>query len=554
MSTSPGHKQPTQSILDRYFLSRKSKAPANNLWEIKLPDDRIAKQVETSKILEGLKKGWFQLSDDIRSDDNSPWRSIHQALGQSSFKFKALVDARETYGDLFTWIMGFTSAFAATVFVFPKFIPVNSISGIQITIIIIGFLIAVAGFVFPKSNGLQAFITLVVLAVVTVATKLSFWTILAIYLILPFVLALGFMIGGYFIGGFVGKAVGSSVAYRLPFRRQPLPDTIKTELFVETKSAPKERQTLKVRKPKPAPDDNDDLLQAEPISKKRMELLWLDPPHLAQLEQPLAQYQIITVNMGSTSSGVRDYKIMQEDFLWAKKIEKIVNKAYQAGQSEKYEDSIKYYKQALKLAPGCDLFLMSIGVCYAQLGRKEEAIRYLERANLISPDNSRIRDNLNNVQSIYEGEISMNTDSTPEDALSATYAEEIIATLQKEQSEKSVCWIVCYEDRPLQGAPAGSGEPHLMIFTSSDSADSFITGRRRFFMPEPLSVVGIPSPSILKHLATAPAHDSRYVGPPCGLLLNFTYPTGATDETLSPEDMESMNADEMIQALNLEGA
>jgi hypothetical protein len=36
-------------------------------------------------------------------------------------------------------------------------------------------------------------------------------------------------------------------------------------------------------------DEDDAFLQAEPISRKRMDLLWLDPPRLAQLQQPLAQ-------------------------------------------------------------------------------------------------------------------------------------------------------------------------------------------------------------------------------------------------------------------------
>jgi len=145
----------------------------------------------------------------------------------------------------------------------------------------------------------------------------------------------------------------------------------------------------------------------------------------------------------------------------------------------------------------------------------------------------------------------MNTDTKSENALSATHAEEIIAALQQNQSASPICWIVCYEDRPLQGAPSGSSKPHLMIFTSSNQANGFIAGRRQFYMPEPLSVVGVPSPSVLKHLATVPAHDSRYVGPPCGLLLNFTYPTGATDGTISPQNVDSMSASEITEALHL---
>jgi len=143
--------------------------------------------------------------------------------------------------------------------------------------------------------------------------------------------------------------------------------------------------------------DDDSFLQAEPISRKRMDLLWLDPPRLAQLEQPLAQHKIIAVTMGD-SSNLREHEITQEDFEWAKHVEKIVDKAYTSGQRGNYKESIQHYKKALELAPGCDLFLMSIGVSYFQLGEKEKAIQYLKRANMISPGNSRIRDNLNSAQ------------------------------------------------------------------------------------------------------------------------------------------------------------
>ncbi len=159
---------------------------------------------------------------------------------------------------------------------------------------------------------------------------------------------------------------------------------------------------------------------------------------------------------------------------------------------------------------------------------------------------------MNFLKSLFKKEPAV--DSKSEIALSASHAEEIIAVLRQNQSAKPICWIVCYEDRPLQGAPPGSDKPHLMIFASPNHADRFIAGRKQLFMPEPLSVVGIPSPSVLKHLATVPAHDSRYVGPPCGLLLNFTYPTGATDGTISPQNVESMSADTIAQTLRLKGA
>jgi len=148
-------------------------------------------------------------------------------------------------------------------------------------------------------------------------------------------------------------------------------------------------------------DEDAAFLQAGPISRKRMDLLWLDPPRLAQLQHPIAQaaahHKVATVTLGD-SSNLRTHEITQEDFEWAKQVEQIVDKAFTLGQRGDYRNSIQQYKRALELAPGCDLFLMSIGVGYANLGQKAKGLRYLERAAQISPGNARIRDNLDKVR------------------------------------------------------------------------------------------------------------------------------------------------------------
>jgi tetratricopeptide (TPR) repeat protein len=142
-------------------------------------------------------------------------------------------------------------------------------------------------------------------------------------------------------------------------------------------------------------DENTVFLQAEPISRKRMGLLWLEPSQLAWLQQQLAQYKVVDFKVIDDSLNYQNYEITQEDYEWVKQIERVVDKAYLAVQHGNYKESIQHYKKALELAPGCDLFLMSIGSCYAQLGEKAKAVQYLERAAQISPGNSRIRDNLN---------------------------------------------------------------------------------------------------------------------------------------------------------------
>jgi hypothetical protein len=130
-------------------------------------------------------------------------------------------------------------------------------------------------------------------------------------------------------------------------------------------------------------------------------------------------------------------------------------------------------------------------------------------------------------------------------------AEEIIAALGSRRSKAPVCWIACYEERPLQGAPPNSAAPHLLVFSSVGLYDQFIAGRERFFVREPISAVPVDSPGTLKELASAPARDSRYAAPPNGILLNFSYPHGVTDAALSPETVAQIDVDGLAVALGM---
>jgi tetratricopeptide (TPR) repeat protein len=149
-----------------------------------------------------------------------------------------------------------------------------------------------------------------------------------------------------------------------------------------------------------APLDYEDIvfLRAQPISRKRMDLLWYTSEQLASLEEPLAQKGVVTIEW-SGSAGIRTHEITQEDLEWAKQIDPIVMKAYNASHQEEEDHaaSIHYYKEALRLAPGCDLFLMSIGVSYALLNQYVKGLQYLTRAALISLSNNRILRNLEDV-------------------------------------------------------------------------------------------------------------------------------------------------------------
>lgn len=157
------------------------------------------------------------------------------------------------------------------------------------------------------------------------------------------------------------------------------------------------RDLLK-NKPPSGPEDGGtdadaELLEAPPISRKRTDLLWLDPPHLAQVGQALVQHEVVRLQLGF-GSRQHEHEITREDHAWAKEIEKVVDRAFETGREGDHLRSIEAYKEALRMAPGCDLFLMSVGVCYAFLGQKTKSLQFLERAASISPDNDRIRENL----------------------------------------------------------------------------------------------------------------------------------------------------------------
>ena len=60
--------------------------------------------------------------------------------------------------------------------------------------------------------------------------------------------------------------------------------------------------------------------------------------------------------------------------------------------------AISLYKQAAKLTPWDEVYLMSIGVEYAQAGDYRKGGQRLEEALALNPDNQRVRKNLNAVK------------------------------------------------------------------------------------------------------------------------------------------------------------
>ena len=90
--------------------------------------------------------------------------------------------------------------------------------------------------------------------------------------------------------------------------------------------------------------------------------------------------------------------VTKEDIDFAMELTPIVEKANAAAQLNNHSEAIKLYHEALKRAPGCDMYLMSIGCAYANMGELQKGLVYLERAAEISPRNERINRNLSGIR------------------------------------------------------------------------------------------------------------------------------------------------------------
>ena len=140
------------------------------------------------------------------------------------------------------------------------------------------------------------------------------------------------------------------------------------------------------------------------LTRQQMDLLWMDRPGLAIMKASLANPNVAVVGSDDTG-GLRDQKkdITVQDIEWAEKVMTIAEQAAAASQRDDYAKAIQFYKQALEQAPECDLYLMSIGACYANMGKPREGLPYLERAAKINPNNARIQRNLAGMRQMLRG-------------------------------------------------------------------------------------------------------------------------------------------------------
>ena len=128
------------------------------------------------------------------------------------------------------------------------------------------------------------------------------------------------------------------------------------------------------------------------------------------------------------------------------------------------------------------------------------------------------------------------------------YVEDQIIALRPLRLENPFGWLICFEDRPLQGIPPKGAGPHLLFFSEENKAGAFITNRKAIFGEEPLSVVGVDSPDTLKSIALNPSGDPRYAAPPCGIVLDFDYATTKNRRVLAPAEVSRLLPVEIARA------
>jgi tetratricopeptide (TPR) repeat protein len=141
-------------------------------------------------------------------------------------------------------------------------------------------------------------------------------------------------------------------------------------------------------------------LTAEPISRTRMDLLWLSESSIRLIETSVraGRQDVHAVAGSAAGAGIGDVTL--EDIAWVDEVQAVADRASAAAGRREFRRAIRLYREALALAPGCDQWLNSIGSCYAMLGKAAIGIRYVERAYEVTAQKTRIGANLQAVQAM----------------------------------------------------------------------------------------------------------------------------------------------------------
>lgn len=82
-------------------------------------------------------------------------------------------------------------------------------------------------------------------------------------------------------------------------------------------------------------------------------------------------------------------------------LKRLNQKAVAASKRGDNREAILCFQQACEKAPFDAISMMSIGVSYAQLGDSASAVRCLEKAQRLDPNNQRIENNLRSIKAHF---------------------------------------------------------------------------------------------------------------------------------------------------------
>lgn len=146
-------------------------------------------------------------------------------------------------------------------------------------------------------------------------------------------------------------------------------------------------------------------LSAKPISRELMDLLWLDPRVMRDFRETLQAGERLDIRWppGSREDDLLYGRIRQHferngitvaGIDWALRVDALAEQAQMLGDRSLIVQGIEKWREALAIAPGCDLYLMSVGAMYGALGMHNLAERYVLRALELNPQSPRIARNL----------------------------------------------------------------------------------------------------------------------------------------------------------------
>ena len=114
--------------------------------------------------------------------------------------------------------------------------------------------------------------------------------------------------------------------------------------------------------------------------------------------------------------------------------------------------------------------------------------------------------------------------------------------------------VACFNGRPLQVIPPGSSGAHIMLFTDLNLAEAFTSERARIYPDESAGLSPVAAISDVLRLTRAKSTDPNYIGPPCGLVLDFSYTGRSGALTLAPAEMSKMNAAKLARIVSRRAA